>query len=45
MRRESDALAAVAQHIQLSGERDRILQVEVQQADGDRSLMIIKPRE
>ena len=33
------------QRIQLRGERDRILQVEVQQAGGDRSLMSIKPRE
>lgn len=38
-------LASVVQRVQLSGERDRILQVEVQQAGGDRSLMSIKPRE
>ena len=42
--RES-ALALGVQQIQLSGERDRILQVEVQQSGGDRSLMAIKPRE
>lgn len=42
--RESE-LALGVQHIQLSGERDRILQVEVQQVGGDRSLMSIKPRE
>jgi outer membrane lipoprotein-sorting protein len=38
-------LALGVQQIQLSGERDRILQVEVQQASGDHSLMTIKPRE
>jgi outer membrane lipoprotein-sorting protein len=42
--RES-ALALGVQRIQLNGERDRILRVEVQQAGGDRSLMTIKPRE
>ncbi len=42
--RES-GLALGVQRIQLNGERDRILRVEVQQAGGDRSLMIIKPRE
>jgi outer membrane lipoprotein-sorting protein len=42
--RES-GLSSVVQRIQLNGERDRILQVEVQQAGGDRSLMTIKPRE
>jgi outer membrane lipoprotein-sorting protein len=42
--RES-GLALGVRQIQLSGERDRILQVEVQQAGGDHSLMIIKPRE
>jgi hypothetical protein len=41
--RQAD-LAAVVERIQLSGERNQILQVEVQQSDGDRSLMIIKPR-
>jgi hypothetical protein len=45
LRPRESGLASVVQRIQLSGERDRILQVEVQQADGDRSLMIIKPRE
>jgi outer membrane lipoprotein-sorting protein len=39
------ALAASVQRIRLSGERDAILQVEVQQSDGDRSLMRITPRE
>jgi hypothetical protein len=38
------ALAAIVQRIRLSGERDAILQVEVQQSDGDRSLMRITPR-
>jgi hypothetical protein len=38
-------LALGVQQIQLSGERDRILQVEVQQVGGDHSLMTIKPRE
>jgi outer membrane lipoprotein-sorting protein len=42
--RES-GLALGVQQIRLSGERDRILQVEVQQAGGDHSLMTIKPRE
>jgi outer membrane lipoprotein-sorting protein len=42
--RES-GLALGVQRIELNGERDRILRVEVQQAGGDRSLMIIKPRE
>ncbi len=42
--RES-GLALGVQQIQLSGERDRILQVEVTQAGGDHSLMTIKPRE
>jgi outer membrane lipoprotein-sorting protein len=42
--RES-GLALGVQRIRLSGERDRILQVEVQQNGGDRSLMTIKPRE
>jgi outer membrane lipoprotein-sorting protein len=36
---------SVVQRIQLNGERDQILQVELQQAGGDRSLMTIKPRE
>jgi len=38
-------LAAIVQRIRLAGERDAILQVEVQQSDGDRSLMRITPRE
>ena len=38
-------LALGVERIQLSGERDRILQVEVQQSGGDRTLMTIKPRE
>jgi hypothetical protein len=38
-------LAAIVQRIRLSGERDAVLQVEVQQSDGDRSLMSITPRE
>jgi hypothetical protein len=38
-------LAAIVQHIRLSGERDAVLQVEVQQSDGDHSLMNITPRE
>ncbi len=38
-------LAAIVTRIRLSGERDAILQVEVQQSDGDRSLMHITPRE
>ena len=42
--RES-GLASGVQRIRLSGERDRILQVEVQQNGGDRSQMTIKPRE
>lgn len=42
--RDSD-FAALVQQIQLRGERDNILQVEVQQSGGDRSLMTIKPRE
>jgi hypothetical protein len=37
-------LAAIVTRIRLSGERDAILQVEVQQSDGDRSLMRITPR-
>ena len=36
---------SVVQRIQLNGERDQILQVELKQAGGDRSLMTIKPRE
>jgi hypothetical protein len=39
------ALAAIVQRIRLAGERDAILQVEVQQSDGDHSLMRITPRE
>jgi outer membrane lipoprotein-sorting protein len=42
--RES-GLALGVSRIQLNGQRDQILQVEVQQAGGDRSLMTIKPRE
>jgi outer membrane lipoprotein-sorting protein len=42
--RES-GLSLGVQQIELNGERDRILQVEVTQAGGDRSLMTIKPRE
>jgi outer membrane lipoprotein-sorting protein len=42
--RES-GLALGVQRIQINGERDSILQVEVQQGGGDRSLMTIKPRE
>jgi hypothetical protein len=38
-------LAAIVQRIRLSGERDAVLQVEVRQSDGDRSLMSITPRE
>jgi len=38
-------LASIVTRIRLSGERDAILQVEVQQSDGDRSLMRITPRE
>jgi hypothetical protein len=38
-------LAAIVQRIRLSGERAAILQVEVQQSDGDHSLMRITPRE
>jgi hypothetical protein len=38
-------LASIVQRIRLSGERDAILQVEVQQSDGDHSLMRITPRE
>jgi hypothetical protein len=42
--RESGPALGV-QRIRLNGERDQILQVEMQQAGGDRSLMTIKPRE
>jgi outer membrane lipoprotein-sorting protein len=42
--RES-GLSLGVQQIELNGERDRILQVEITQAGGDRSLMTIKPRE
>lgn len=38
-------LASMVRRIRLAGERDAILQVEVQQSDGDRSLMRITPRE
>jgi len=38
-------LAGLVQRIRLDGERDAILRVEVQQSDGDRSLMKITPRE
>jgi len=39
-----ERLAAIVQRIHLLGERDEIREVEVQQSDGDRSLMIIQPR-
>jgi hypothetical protein len=38
-------LAAQVQRIRLSGARDAINEVEVQQADGDRTLMHISPRQ
>jgi len=38
-------LAALVARIVLIGERDSILQVQVQQRNGDRSLMLIQPRE
>jgi len=38
-------LAALVRHIRIAGERDAILEVELQQSDGDRSLMSISPRE
>jgi hypothetical protein len=38
------ALAARVQRIRLEGARDAILQVEVRQSDGDRSVMTLKPR-
>jgi hypothetical protein len=38
-------LAASVLQIRLAGERDAILQVEVQQRNGDRSVMSIAPRE
>ncbi|HEY3809666.1 MAG TPA: LolA-related protein [Steroidobacteraceae bacterium] len=38
-------LAATVQRIRIGGQRDAILEVEVQQSDGDHSLMTIKPRE
>jgi Outer membrane lipoprotein carrier protein LolA-like len=45
LRPREPKLGAIIQHIRIAGERDAILQVEVQQADGDRSVMTIKPRE
>ena len=45
LRPREPKLAALVQQIRIAGERDAILQVEVQQRDGDRSLMTIKPRE
>ncbi len=38
-------VAAIVGHIRIRGEHDAILQVELQQSDGDRSLMTIRPRE
>ena len=38
-------LAALVQHIRIGGQRAAILEVEVRQSDGDRSLMSIRPRE
>jgi Outer membrane lipoprotein carrier protein LolA-like len=38
-------LALGVQHIRLTGERDQIFQVEMQQGGSDHSLMTIKPRE
>jgi hypothetical protein len=38
-------LAGVVQRIRLAGERDAVLRVELQQSDGDHSLMSITPRE
>jgi hypothetical protein len=38
-------VASVVDHIRIAGEQDAILQVEVQQSDGDHSLMTIRPRE
>jgi hypothetical protein len=38
-------LAATLKHIDLQGERDAVLGVQVQQSDGDRSVMSITPRE
>ena len=38
-------LAATVTHVRLRGERAAVLEVEVQQSDGDRSVMRITPRE
>jgi len=38
-------LAATLQHIDMQGERDTVREVQVQQSDGDRSIMRITPRE
>jgi hypothetical protein len=38
-------LAGLVRQIRIAGERAAILRVEVQQSDGDRSVMTIKPRE
>jgi Outer membrane lipoprotein carrier protein LolA-like len=38
-------LGAIVQYIRLAGERDAVLQVQLQQSDGDHSLMRITPRE
>jgi outer membrane lipoprotein-sorting protein len=38
-------LAATVRRIRIAGQRDAILEVEVQQSDGDHSLMTIKPHE
>ena len=45
LRPRAQDTAALVQHIRISGEHASILEVEVQQRDGDRSLMAIKPRE
>ena len=45
MRPLDTGLAAHVASIRVSGERDAVLEVEVQQADGDRSVMSITPRE
>jgi len=38
-------LAATLTHIDMQGERDAVREVQVQQGDGDRSVMSITPRE
>lgn len=45
LRPRAPEVAAIVQQIRIAGERANILEVEVQQSDGDRSLMTIKPRE